>query len=131
MRLDLSETGCAFRRRERGAEPDWRLGLPGEWLSQVVRPWIFTRQRDAGMDAERVLGYAAEGDEPCYCRFVATLRELRCDDDEHWYMAPTYGEQLAGWRLRDDRWLIHRRIFHGEDCQAAQSFFTFSDSMPR
>ncbi|PAS95026.1 MAG: hypothetical protein CGU29_00840 [Candidatus Dactylopiibacterium carminicum] len=109
---------------------EWRTGLPLAWLTQVVRPVFFSTHRDYEVDATRVTGYEYE-DRPCYCHYDVLITELRSDDDETWFMAPLYGEQLTGWRLIDDRWLIRRQIFQGEDCQASQSFFTFSGEMPR
>lgn len=118
------------RQARKPEEPDWREELPLSWFVQVVVPKYFSFQRDYEINAARVIGDESEG-QPCYCRYDAVLTELRSDDDEYWFSAPVYGEQLSGWRLIDDRWLIHRRIFHGEDCQFAQSFFTFAEEMPR
>jgi hypothetical protein len=109
---------------------DWRAGLPPSWLTQVVRPVFFSRQREYEIQAERVTGFETES-EPCYCRYDAVLTELRSDDDEHWYVQPVYAEQLTGWRLIDGRWLIRRQISNGERCDASRSFFTLSEDMPR
>lgn len=131
MQTHLQAARGAHPRSRHEQRIDWQGGLPRPWLSQVVKPVVFTCQRDYEIDASRVLGHEGEGEAPCFCRFNAVLSELRSDDDEMLYSAPVYAEQLTGWRLIDGRWLIHRHIIHGEDCQAAQSFFTLADEMPR
>lgn len=129
---DLLTRPHSCRRATCGAEDrhDWREGLPQDWLGQVVRPVFFSRHRDYEIEAERVIGYEVE-DEPCYCSYRVVLAELRSDDDETWFMALSHAEQLIGWRLVDDRWLIRRQISQGEDCQGSQAFFTLSAEMPR
>lgn len=131
-----SARSCATARRVRShgkqGLPDWRSALPREWAASVVEPRVFSRFRDYEILSERVLGHAHEGeDSPCYCEYYFVLTDVRSDDDETYYLAPTYGEHLVAWRLIDGRWLIHRRITHGEECQQHQSFFSFADDMPR
>ena len=131
-----SDQSCSRTRRVRchgkQALPDWRSALPREWAVSVVEPKGFSRFRDYEILAERVLGHEHEGeDSPCYCEHYFVLTDVRSDDDETYYIAPTYGEHLVAWRFIDGRWLIHRRITHGEDCQQHQSFFSFADEMPR
>jgi hypothetical protein len=41
-----------------------------------------------------------------------------------------YGESLAAWRLRDDRWLIWREIQKEESGGEARSFYCLSQEMP-
>ncbi|PLK48220.1 hypothetical protein [Uliginosibacterium sp. TH139] len=121
----------AGRCQRREAQPDWRAVLPKQWASSVLAPRAFERFRDYEILSERVLGYLCEGDEsPCYCEHYFVLTDLRSDDDENYYLAPSYGEHLVAWQMKDGRWLIHRRITHGEACQS-QAFFSFADEMPR
>lgn len=134
--LSVAGQRCAapHRRRCHGKEdlPDWRSVLPREWAASVVEPRAFSRFRDDEIFSERVLGHEHEGeDSPCYCEHYFVLTDVRSDDDETYFLAPTYGEHLVAWRLTDGRWLIHRRVTHGEDCQQYQSFFSFADEMPR
>lgn len=134
--LSISPRQCArtYPSRSCGKKdlPDWRKLLPREWTGSVVEPRAFSRFRDYEIFSERVLGHEYEGeDSPCYCEHYFVLTEVRSDDDETYYTAPTYGEHLVAWRLTDGRWLIHRRITHGEECQQHQSFFSFADEMPR
>lgn len=110
----------------------WAALLPKEWARQVVAPLCFSRFRDYEILSERVVGYddAAEED-ACYCEHYFVLTDIRSDDDEIYEVVPSYWEHLVAWRLRDGRWLIHRRISCSDDCQQHQSFFTFSEEMPR
>jgi hypothetical protein len=111
-------------------ETDWRAMLPKEWAKQVVVPIGFSKFRDYEILSERVLGYE-DTDNPCYCEHYFVLTDIRSDDDEVYYLAPSYWEHLVAWRLIDGRWLIHRRISCSDDCQQYQSFFSFADAMPR
>ncbi|MDQ7990420.1 MAG: hypothetical protein REI09_12360 [Candidatus Dactylopiibacterium sp.] len=108
----------------------WRVGLPESWLGQVVTPIFYTRHYEYEMAASRVVGYETAM-QPCYCRYDVEITEPRSDDDELWYPGVVYAEQLCGWRLRDERWLIRRQLWHGEECAAPQVFFTLSEEMPR
>lgn len=120
------------RRRCHGADeaPNWRALLPKDWAGRVVEPIGFKRFRDYEILSERVLGYEDE-DLPCYCEHYFVLTDIRSDDDESYYLAPSYWEHLVSWKLIDGRWLIHRRISCSDDCQQHQSFFTFAEEMPR
>lgn len=125
-------TACRPRFHGRNTPPDWRELLPREWANSVVEPLVFSRFRDYEIVAERVLGHAHEGEDSlCYCEHYFVLTDVRSDDDETYFLAPSYGEHLVAWRLTDGRWLIHRRITFGEECQQHQSFFSFADEMPR
>ena len=97
---------------------------------QVVAPMRFDLFREYEMAAERIVGYD-ENEEPCYCAFRHVLTELRSDDDEVFYEAPTHAESLTSWRLRDERWLVFRNIVGSCERGTAYSFFTFSEAMPR
>jgi len=129
------QSGQARRRCRGGDEaPDWRALLPKDWMGLVMEPIGFKRFRDYEILSERVLGYedAEEGgDQPCYCEHYFVLTDIRSDDDESYYLAPSYWEHLVSWKLIDGRWLIHRRISCSDDCQQHQSFFSFAEEMPR
>lgn len=110
----------------------WAAELPKEWARQVVAPLCFTRFRDYEILSERVVGYEDAGEEdPCYCEHYFVLTDIRSDDDETYYLSPSYWEHLVSWRLRDGRWLIHRKISCSDDCHQHQSFFSFAEDMPR
>lgn len=126
MEVSADRTPC----RHAGKTPAWRALLPRQWADQVVEPIGFDHYSDYEILSERVLGYEYE-DCPCYCEHYFVLTNLRSDDDETYYLAPGYWEHLVAWRLRDGRWLIHRRISCNEDCDQHQSFFSFANEMPR
>jgi hypothetical protein len=42
-----------------------------------------------------------------------------------------YKEDLAAWRMRDGRWLIHRVITREATGGQSYAFYAFSESMPR
>jgi hypothetical protein len=138
MNADLSRPLQQLAQRHRSChrnadeEVPWAAQLPREWSKQVVAPLCFSRFRDYEILSERVVGYedAAE-EEPCYCEHYFVLTDIRSDDDEIYYVVPSYWEHLVAWRLCDGRWLIHRRISCSDDCQQHQSFFSFAEAMPR
>lgn len=137
MKTSHSEP-CIFGHRERqqarrhgqSCRPDWRSLLPSEWLHEAVAPAVFRVFREFEMPARRVLGYDS-ANRPCYCSYDYRLVDLRSDDDEDFYEALVYGESLTAWRLRDERWLIHRRMEPLGEEGAAVSGFTLEDRMPR
>jgi hypothetical protein len=130
MPLIASKVRSERCRSARDADPDWRAMLPREWAVQVVSPITFSRFRDYEILSERVVGYE-DVDQPCYTEHCFVLTDIRSDDDEMYYLAPSYWEHLIAWRLRDGRWLIYRRISCSEDCQQHSTFFSFADEMPR
>jgi hypothetical protein len=95
----------------------------------AVPPLSFDLFREEQLEAERVFGYDADG-MACYYAHRYQLREPRSDDGEEFYAAPSYGESVVAWLLRDERWLIHRIVRVGEHGEG-QSFYSFSESMPR
>ena len=82
------------------------------------------------MAAHRLVGYEPDG-LPCYCAARYRLTQLRSDDDDLFYEETVHAETLTAWRLRDDRWLIHRSIYGNDGQGTTHSFFSFSDTMPR
>ncbi|MDR3323885.1 MAG: hypothetical protein LBS89_06755 [Zoogloeaceae bacterium] len=108
----------------------WQTHLPPEWRSQVDPPLELRHYQDYEMEASRVVGYDAD-DKPCYTAYRFSLLEPRSDDGEEFYTVLAYGESLAAWRLRDERWLIWREIRTEEDCAQARSFYSLAQEMPR
>jgi hypothetical protein len=108
----------------------WRRKLPSAWKDLVVAPISFDIFQEFEIAADRTLGYD-EDDQPCYCASRYVVSELRSDDDDVFYEEPVHAETLLAWRLRDERWLIFRKIVGNCGLGAAHSFFSFSDSMPR
>jgi hypothetical protein len=112
-------------------QPDptqWRIGLPPEWRDLVIPPLSLESHRDYEMAAERTIG-RDEDDQPCFCRSRFIVTETRSDDDEEFYQIAAYAEALTAWRLRDDRWLIHRLITR--EGERGHGFYSFGEHMPR
>lgn len=107
----------------------WWERLPAPWREMALPPLYFDLFRDEQLKAERVFGYDAD-DSACYYAHRYQLQEPRSDDGEEFYAATAYAESVAAWLLRDGRWLIHRVVRVGEDCNG-QAFYSFSESMPR
>lgn len=93
-------------------------------------PIDFDVFREFEIAADRTIGYD-DDHQPCYCATRYVLSDLRSDDDDVFYEEPVYAEFRSAWRLRDERWLIFRKLIANHACGAAHSFFSFSDSMPR
>ncbi len=117
-------------RRRKGRDPDWQKDLPCEWRAMAVAPIRFENHRDYEMPASRTLGYDGEM-YPCFYRHLYLLGALYSDDDEEYYEAIAYGEEVRAWRLRDDRWLIWRIVHEGGECRGNRGFYSLSESMPR
>lgn len=107
-------------------EVDWADRLPMLWRSLAVGPLWVDVNRDVDAGAERWLGFDEE-ERPCYCRyrFQMPIGHLAGDHDA------VYQEDLAAWRMRDGRWLIHRIIMCQADGRTSYSFYAFSERMPR
>lgn len=129
MQPRLNALTIALQRHER-EDRSWQEHLPQEWRELVIAPLDLRRYQDYEMAADRVVGYDAD-DKPCYTSHRFSLTEPRSDDGEEFYTVLAYGEELAAWRLRDERWLVWREIHADEDCQSARSFYTLAQGMPR
>jgi hypothetical protein len=127
MHLQL-RTAAACRREDK--DPDWRHALPAEWRAAAVAPLNFAIHREYEIPASRTLGYDEEG-VACYYRHVFFLGATRSDDDEEFYEAIVYGEEVHAWRLRDERWLIWRIVREDGDGRGNRGFYRFSEDMPR
>jgi hypothetical protein len=124
---------ASFRTRIlRAGENDtrWQAHLPADWRDLAEPPWEFRQYRDETLAAVRVVGVDMEG-QPCYVAYRVDFIEPRSDDDEVFYAVVTYGEELAAWRLRDERWLIWREIRTEENQEDARSFYSLAQEMPR
>jgi hypothetical protein len=132
-RLLRLEPGAKYRTRRLRAEKDdarWLHRLPVVWRTQVEPPWEFHQYHDEELGAVRVVGSDIDG-QPCYTTWRFSLIEPRSDDDETFYSVEAYGEELAAWRLHDERWLIWREIRTEETPESGHSFYSFSATMPR
>ena len=107
----------------------WSL-LPPHWRGQVVQVQAYRVFTEHEVPARRVLGDDGDG-APCFCAYDYRRLELRSDDDEDLYQALVYGESVRAWRLRDGRWLVHRRLEpFGDDGESEQGLL-LADRMPR
>jgi hypothetical protein len=109
--------------------PPWRRALPAEWQEAIDSPLYFKHYSEYEISAERIVGYDAD-DQPCFTSHRFALTSPASDDDEEFYEIVTYGEEMAAWRLRDERWLIYRSIDTG-NCHGPRDFYVFSSDMPR
>jgi hypothetical protein len=126
-------------RRNRDAayanEPETRLArswnrlLPADWANQVETPLHFAHYCEYEIAAERTVGYDAD-DQPCFTAYRFMLTSPASDDDEEFYQVVTHCEEMAAWRLRDERWLIFRMI-STTHCNPPRGFYSFSQEMPR
>lgn len=109
-----------------GLKVDWAARLPAFWRGLTIGPLWVDVNRDEGTGAERWMGYDEE-EQPCFCRyrFQVPIGFIDSGVESH------YSEDLAAWRLRDGRWLIHRVINSLGEGKAAYAFYAFSERMPR
>jgi hypothetical protein len=110
--------------------PRWQSLLPTHWRAQAVPPLSFQVDREYEVPARRVIGRDAAG-APCFCAYDYRLIEPRCEDDEDVYPALTYEQSLKAWRLRDGRWLVHRRLAPFGDEGDLLTGFSIDERMPR
>lgn len=111
------------------AEPRWDALLPAEWRDAVDIPLYFRSYSEYEIRAQRSVGYDAD-DQPCFTTYSFALTRLVSDDDEEFYEEISCSEQLAAWRLRDERWLVFRR-FSSHLHQQPRGFYAISPEMPR
>jgi hypothetical protein len=116
-------------RRTADNQIEWQQHLPVEWRDSVIAPLDFTTHREYEMAASRSFGYDGEG-RACYYAHRYALDASRSDDDEDFYRVVAYGEAVLAWRLRDERWLIYRRIYTGGENALGRAFYSFSDRPP-
>lgn len=111
------------------AYEDWSKHLPEAWLGAVDQPLYFKCYSEYEMCAERSVGYDAD-DCPCFTAHQFILTSIASDDDEEYYEVVTYAEEMAAWRLHDERWLIYRTVTTSP-CNAPRGFYAVSPEMPR
>lgn len=127
-------SGTTYSSQLSGRSPEragfaWQRHLPAEWRDSVVTAIDFTEHREYEMAASRCFGSDEEG-HPCFYAHDYALDTIRSDDDEEYYPVVAYGETVRAWRLRDERWLVYRRIDTGEDGSPGRAFYSFSDCPP-
>jgi hypothetical protein len=122
----------AKRASHLGREVDWSTRVPQLWRGLTIGPIWVDVNRDLDAGAERWMGYDEE-ESPCYCRyrFEVDIGSLAESAQAGQVPRPGYVEDLAAWRMRDGRWLIHRIIMCHADGRKSYDFYAFSESMPR
>ena len=106
----------------------WRRDLPARSQGLVVAPIHIDMDREYEILAERTCGYD-ENDEPCCYRQLQTT--FNSDEDDFYNEEPLHAELLTAWRLRDEGWLIFRKISGSDEYSHFHSFYAFSAFMPR
>jgi hypothetical protein len=129
MDIQSASSSAHARHCAETADPDWQRALPTEWRTAVVTPLRFSTYREYDMPATRSLGYDEHG-KPCYYRHTFLLDTLRSDDDEEFYEAYVYGEEVHAWRLFDERWLIWQIVRQECDCRGDRGVYRFSERRP-
>ncbi len=119
------------RRQESATDkaPAWAKHLPEGWQRAVDAPLYFKQYSEYEIDAERTVGYDVD-DQPCFVAHRVQLTSLASDDDEEFYEVVSYSEEMAAWRLRDERWLVFRAI-STSTCHAPRGFYAINPEMPR
>jgi len=130
MQLQQLQSHSALPCRKKGRDLEWKKALPVDWRAAAIAPLNFTTYREYEMPASRTLGHDEEG-QACYYRHTYILSSLCSDDDEEFYEAIAYGEEVEAWRLRDERWLIWRIVHEDGVCRGNRGFYSFSENMPR
>lgn len=108
---------------------DWQQHLSADWRDAVEAPLYFRHFAEYEIDAQRSLGYDAD-DRPCYIAHHYALTRLTSDDDEEFYETLSYREEMAAWRLRDERWLVFRIVDTGQGTPP-RGFYAISPEAPR
>lgn len=130
MMLATIDPLAVRERRTARDRTDWLAYLPSEWREMVIAPLDFALHHEYEVAASRCLGYDVDG-QTCYYAHGYALNEVRSDDDEEFYQVVVYGESVHAWRLRDDRWLIHRIVHHCGEGAPGRGFYSFSEQCPR
>lgn len=125
----LEERQCAPKRQHGDSSRDWDRHLPEDWRDAVEMPLYFEHYSEYEINAQRSVGYDAD-DQPCFTAHRFQLTRLVSDDDEEFYEIVAYSEELAAWRLRDERWLVFRTSSTDNRGQP-RGFYAFSPQMPR
>jgi len=123
-----TNTGESTRNGFDTSSPSWQKHLPAGWQNATETPLYFKQYSEYEMPAERVLGYDAD-EQPCFTSHRFLLTTLTSDDGEELYEIVTYREEMAAWRLRDERWLVFRLI--STNSYPPRGFYALSPDMPR
>jgi hypothetical protein len=137
MRYDLHQHHTPNRNRGTGFANEveirlarsWNRLLPTDWADQVETPLRFAHYSEYEIAAERTVGFDAD-DQPCFTAYRFMLTSTASDDDEEFYQVVTHSEEMAAWRLRDERWLVFRKA-GTKHCNPPRGFYSFSQKMPR
>ncbi len=124
-----SARGKCANRKPAADSPSWAKHLPVGWHEAIEAPLYFKRYSEYEIDAQRTLGYDAN-DQACFTAHRFQLTSLASDDDEEFYEVVSYSEEMAAWRLRDERWLVFRAI-STNTCNPPRGFYVISPDMPR
>ncbi len=133
--MDLELRRTANKPRFQTSNPDealfenWKKYLPVDWRGAVEEPLYMKHFSEYEIAAERSVGYDAD-DRPCFTAHQFVLTRLTTDDDEEFYEAVAYSEELAAWRLRDERWLVFRMV-SANQANPPRGFYVISPDMPR
>lgn len=117
------------KNRDRDASGDWDRHLPESRIDAVEIPLHFEHYSEYEINARRSVGYDAD-DQPCFTTHRFLLTRPVSDDDEEFYEIVAYSEEMAAWRLRDERWLVFRTSCT-DNGRLPRSFYSFSQDMPR
>ncbi len=127
--LRRSHTKACAKNVEARLAASWNNLLPAEWAKLAEPPLHFAHYSEYEIAAERTVGYDAD-DRPCFTAHRFMLTNPASDDDETFYPVVTHSEEMAAWRLRDERWLIFRKVGN-EHSDPPRVFYSFSQEMPR
>ena len=107
----------------------WFRRLPVELLDRISEPVSLEPYEEYEMDARRYVGFDATG-VPCFTSHVFHIMRPASDDDVTYYEVACFKEEMAAWRLPDNRWLVFRLV-ENSSCTSSEGTYTLSDTMPR
>jgi hypothetical protein len=111
----------------------WKNQLPSEYSNQVIRPVAFERNTEPSVNADKIIGFDAQG-KPCFYYHTYTLTEEGFDIDEFPILINVYFEQVAAWRILDGQW-VKMKSYSDKMDSCKQHLVTLpvelTDSMPR
>ena len=132
--MSMIPVRCAFDERPRRirrthadpCQPGWSSRLPPAWRGRVVAPCRFKVYREFEIPARRVLGFDTRG-EICFRAHDYRLLDACSDDDEDFYGVLTYAESVVAWRLKEQGWLLYRRVESQVDDEGREDGFSLVD----
>lgn len=136
MSTDLAHDADRPRRRtdrsgdeSRNPAGSWDRFLPAGWSSAVDPPLYVEHYREYEIAAQRSVGYDAD-DRPCFTAHEFTLTRSQAAGDAPPREVIAYAEEMAAWRLHDQRWLVFR-LTRNDPGGLPRSFYALSPEMPR